>query len=251
MPRPFSEPGISFQDHILPIVVASGSRENLQVVSFEGTGFVMSAGVLVTCWHCVAAQLPTGTRYAAVLSSPSLSQYRAALLSEITQHPLGIDLAVARIDHRPTSLLRLSGSPLNMGADVTSQGYPFSNFERKPDGSRTLMLNSRYLQGYVTRSFLDADRGFGPTEAYELDMPTPEGLSGAPLIKMGSLDVVGVIYGTSEVSQIKHFERIDDRGQREPEVVRVVTFGLAHNTSSLHSLKGPATNNLPLIEFLR
>jgi hypothetical protein len=84
------------------------------------------------------------------------------------------------------------------------------------------------------------------TEAYELDMPTPEGLSGAPLIRMGSKEVVGVVYCTNEVALIKQFEQVDEDGRREPEIHRVVSFGLAHSTSSLHSLSGPATGGIPL-----
>lgn len=138
-----------------------------------------------------------------------------------------------------------------MGADVTSFGYPYSNFVQRTDNTVTLMLEGRYLQGYVTRAFRDQDRGFGPTEAYELDMPTPEGLSGAPLLRMGTAEVIGVIYGTSEVALIKHFEKIDNDGRREPEVQRIVTFGLAHYTTALHTLSGPATHGFPLLEYLR
>jgi hypothetical protein len=138
-----------------------------------------------------------------------------------------------------------------MGASVVSWGYPLSKFQQRADGGRTFILDPRYLEGYVTRPFQDDDRGFGVTQAYELDMPTPEGLSGAPLLKMGTTEVVGVVYGTNEVAIIKHFERVDEEGRREPEVQRVVTFGLAHHTSSLHSLRGPATGDVPLGHYLR
>lgn len=244
-------PGLTLDDHIVPIIIGRDGSDGFRPVSFEGTGFVVAPGVLVTCWHCVSAVPPPEERYAAVLPRPGESGYKAAFIGNVSQHPSGIDLALASIDHRPTTLLSISAMAMRMGADVTSFGYPYSNFVRRTDSTLTLMLEGRYLQGYVTRAFRDQDRGFGSTEAYELDMPTPEGLSGAPLLRMGTAEVIGVVYGTSEVALIKHFETIDNYGRREPEVQRIVTFGLAHYTTALHTLSGPATNGVPLLEYVR
>lgn len=244
------EDGIHVNHHILPIFVGRHHANDLKLVSFEGTGFVIAPGVLVTCWHCVAAKLPKDQFYAAIVQLEDSSGYRAVYLRDITRHSDGLDLAVAKVEHAPPTLLTLASKAVRMGTSVLSWGYPLATFNIGPDGAKTFILNPRHLEGYVTRAFKDEDRGLGPADAYELDMPTPEGLSGAPLIKMGTSEVVGVVYGTNEVGLIKHFERIDEEGRREPEIQRVVTFGLAHYTASLHSLRGPATDGLPLAEYI-
>jgi hypothetical protein len=83
-------------------------------------------------------------------------------------------------------------------------------------------------------------------------MPAPGGLSGAPLLKKPSHEVVGVIYGDHDVGTIDQLARIDPAtGERTPEVQRVVTFALAHFTETIKNLQGVATDSLPLAEYLK
>ena len=87
--------------------------------------------------------------------------------------------------------------------------------------------------------------------SYELDMPTPEGLSGAPLVIVGTKKVIGVIYGTHDVGLIEHFRRTDpETGEREAEIQRVVSFGLAHYTDTLRNASATVTEGKSLAEFL-
>lgn len=82
-------------------------------------------------------------------------------------------------------------------------------------------------------------------------MPAPAGLSGAPLMLDPGNQVIGVIYGENDVGTIEELATIDPETQeRKPEVVRVVSFALAHFTSTLHALRGPATEDKPLVEYL-
>ena len=116
----------------------------------------------------------------------------------------------------------------------------------------TFQLNGRFLEGYVMRSFYYEHLRFGRTPSYELDMPTPAGLSGAPLVRTGSQDVIGVIYGSNDVATIEQMAQINtDTGKREPEIHRIISFGLAHYTETLRKLSGAATKGLPLYEFLQ
>jgi hypothetical protein len=120
------------------------------------------------------------------------------------------------------------------------------------DGKLSFQLAGRYLQGYVTRGFINDQPGFKPTPTYELDMPTPEGLSGAPLFKLGTLDVVGIVYGSNDVGQIVEFASKDaDTGELRPEVQRLQTFGLAHETVTLHGVQGSTTRDRRLGELVR
>jgi hypothetical protein len=109
----------------------------------------------------------------------------------------------------------------------------------------------RYLQGYITQAMFHEHPCYGKTMAYELDMPTPAGLSGAPLLIRNTRQIIGVVYGTNDVGQIEHYSQVDEAGNRVPELQRIVSFGLAHHTANLLTLAGPATNGKPLGEYLR
>ncbi len=243
-------PNVRVDSDILPIVTIAHARE-VEIKSFEGTGFVIAPEVFVTCWHCVRSSLDRDTHYYALVPQDCASGYRGCILRNISQHPDGKDLAIANIDHAPSAGFTIAETLPVMGTDVCSFGYPHSVMCRKPDGGLNLNLVGRHLGGYITRAFQDEDRGYGPTDAYEIDMPTPEGLSGAPLIVVGSREIAGVIYGSNEVASIKHYGRIQADGSFEAEVQRVVTFGLAHFTATLRSLSGPATQGRVLADYLQ
>jgi hypothetical protein len=77
-------------------------------------------------------------------------------------------------------------------------------------------------------------------------MPAPAGISGAPLIR-GTRSVVGVVFGTNDVATVESLAQVDpDTGKREPEVLRVVSFGLAHVTATLWEASSTATGGGPI-----
>jgi homospermidine synthase len=78
-------------------------------------------------------------------------------------------------------------------------------------------------------------------------------MSGAPLVRMGSREIIGVLYGHNEAETIEEFGTRDpETGERlRPEVVRRNYFAAAHYTWNLQTLKGEATNGRPLFEYLR
>lgn len=237
------------QSQIVPILTVHGPRDDLRIDSVEGTGFFPVPRVFVTCWHCVAR--PRG--YVAMVRIPGSERYSLWPLLDITRHPNGCDLAVARValTHTRPLALSIADSEALAGTEVWSYGYPFSTLLRGMDGENVLHWGGRYLQGYITQGFHDEDRGYGTTMAYELDMPTPAGLSGAPLLKRNTREIIGVVYGMNDVALMEHFSQIDQEGNRLPEIQRVVSFGLAHHTANLQSLAGPATNGKPLAEYIR
>jgi hypothetical protein len=104
----------------------------------------------------------------------------------------------------------------------------------------------------VTRPWIYPSKEYGEIDSYELYMPVPGGLSGAPLMVDASLLVGGVIYGSYDVAQIEELASVDpDTNERRPEIQRIVSFGLAHSLRSLGRLAGPATGGRPLAELLR
>ena len=113
----------------------------------------------------------------------------------------------------------------------------------------------RLLKGYVTRTFQHDVPGFGMTRAAELDMPAPAGLSGGPLFRGKTANVMGVIYGDTESYSITDCEQVDSKtGERTPESRKIVTFGVAHRVETVINARGPAargTRGLTVGEYLK
>jgi hypothetical protein len=146
----------------------------------------------------------------------------------------------------------LSAHGLAFGDDVWTFGFPHTQVGTMEDGRLSFRLEGRYLQGYVTRGFIHDPPGFRPTPSYELDMPAPAGLSGAPLFKLRTLEVVGMVYGANETGSIVQMAEEDPKtGERIPYVERILAFGLAHQEFTLHGIQGPATGDRRLGEMLR
>lgn len=232
---------------IVPIF--STDERTGKAVEFFGTGFVVSDGVFVTCWHCVRDELAPGQVYRAYFQDEH-GKYWGERLDQIAQDENGTDLASARINVASSMGWQLySGRGIRL--KVSAFGYPYTT-KRSIDGhDLAFELQARYLRGYVTRDFYYDQAGFGRTRSYEIDMPAPAGLSGAPLYTIQGNLLAGVVYGVSEVSMIEEFSYVDpDTGERTPELQRFTSFALAHHVDSLSNLKGPATKGHPLNEIL-
>jgi hypothetical protein len=234
----------------LPIALGSSGPDGFSLSAMTGTGFVAAPGVFVTCAHC----LPAGQGdFAAVVSVGPTSVI--APLTAITYDPI-FDLATARIDHDSGYRFNLCPDEPWSGLDVWTAGFPLMSRERLAAGRAAWHLTPRQLRGYIVRPF-DNDRhpGHLSQPSYELDMLTPAGLSGAPLMvhSIGpvGLRLVGVIYGTHDSYTIAAEAHLDPAtGEADPEVRRYISFGLAHQLSSLRQLSGDATGGRRLDELI-
>lgn len=233
---------------VLPILVITKSRP-AKIVSYEGTGFLIAPNLFVTCWHCVRKELPEDQTYA-VNREQKVELFP---LWNIQQDSNGTDLATANVAMLPEAELSLAEKDVYEGTDVHSFGYPLVNFEYIEEFDEMQpALDFRLLRGYVTRNFWRDDPTFGRTNAYELDMPTPEGLSGSPLFLSGTREVLGVVFGHNDVALIEAFARVDPiTKEREPEIQKMYHFGLAHTTETLRALRTRSTRDLPLSEYLK
>jgi hypothetical protein len=76
-------------------------------------------------------------------------------------------------------------------------------------------------------------------------MPVPRGMSGAPLVRRGGLQLTGILFGTNDV------EVVDSSAGQRIQTTRVVSFGLAHTAATLRRVVGRATEGRALSDFLR
>lgn len=232
---------------VVPLYRAKRSNPPV-AIAYAGTAFFIAAELLVTCWHCVNEQLPDDCGYLAlVMQKPWYVDW----LDNISQDTNGSDLATANLRGTPGFQFFLASDQALQGIDISTFGYPFSGLKRDQFGSTKPVLEPRLFEGYIVRTFTFDYPSIGPTLSYELSFPAPRGLSGAPIIEMYKPRVLGVVYGNNDVATTEHFAEIDEAGKRTPEIQRLVSFGLAHHTSTLRNLSGTATGGRPLREIVK
>jgi len=194
-----------------PILAAEPGRtvEESKLAGVVGTGFRLGPDVLVTCWHCVQNE-----NYAYVLTRGEEEGGAVVYpLTQVAQDANGTDLATAKIDEDLTTdvslRLRLSDLAAPAARNVWTFGYPLPSPVRRDDGKQRVEIDTRVLRGYLTRSFRYEHPIYGATPSYEIDMPAPAGLSGAPLMLDPDREVIGVMYGENDVETIEAFATID------------------------------------------
>jgi hypothetical protein len=156
-------------------------------------------------------------------------------------------LATARTAFEPEMGLTIGENPVpSYGTDIWSFGYPLIDVQAHPEmpKRKRFLLDGRYMQSYWP--------GFGPIPSYELDMPALAGMSGAPIIRRGSTEVIGVLYGRIDAETIEEFGSRDPVTEERltPEVVRIVYFAAAHFTTTLRTLRDKVTDGQPLSDYL-
>jgi V8-like Glu-specific endopeptidase len=235
--------------NIVPIFVVEKTHPG-KLISFQGTGFILAPNLLITCWHCVSSLLPDNQQYAAIIPTEP-EGYRALYLNELEQDLNASDVAIANVATEPTLGLTLAKGDVSWGTHVWTYGYPLTIAEEVAGAGKRFTLSGRYLQGYVTQAFYYKHHKYGQVRSYELSMPIPEGLSGAPLIKVGSKEVIGLIYGNNDVATIEQFARVNSQTEkREPEVQRIISFGLAHHLETLRNLRSATNLKVHLANYL-
>jgi hypothetical protein len=172
-------------------------------------------------------------------------------LRELAQDANGVDLAIARVSPPARPRLSLARQRGALGEDVYTLGYPLlPPPERSANGNLVFpAVDRRFLRGYVTKTgFMELADG-RRVDAVEVDMLVPPGLSGAPLLRSGSFDVIGVLFGNQSSYSIETMSSVDpSTGTSTPEVRSQVSFGLAHQAEALWNAKAPVLGDRTLRE---
>lgn len=219
------------EHHIVPLITL---RPGVGIQRVAGTGFFLGRDIFVTCWHCILGAAVDET-FAASVRDPATGKFHALPLTNLDRDSNGADLALANVPTSPQPPLRLSDGRALQGEVVWSYGYPLVDTRQGNERDVIWRVTGRLLRGYVTQGTeLTLSHG-GLQLVYELDMPCPPGLSGAPLMLPDTREVVGVVQG----------DHTDTRGER------VTTFGLALDLDVLSTARGSATRGATLRAHLR
>ena len=233
--------------HVLPIARAQRLADgNYSRPEWVGTGFTFGEGTFVTCWHCVGANLAGDEVYFAAGRERGNQQSLRTWpieLRQLARDVNGTDLALARIDPWFLPRLALAADPLQWGDDVVALGFPHTLDATDADtGDKRIETHARVFKGYVTRLFYD---DYQRQPVVELNIPAPVGMSGGPLFNaqqplvrggppLDQLECYGVIFG-------EHSLHTPDGIHR---------YGTALRLDALRNASGPATDGLPLAQYL-
>ncbi|MFJ9372425.1 serine protease [Streptomyces sp. NPDC101455] len=236
-----------FDYHVLPIARAQRLADgNYSRPQWVGTGFTFGEGTFVTCWHCVGANLADDEVYFAAGRERGNQQSLRSWpieLRQLARDVNGADLALGRIDPRFLPRLTLAADPLQWGDDVVALGFPHTLDTTDADtGDKRIETHARVFKGYVTRLFYD---DYQRQPVVELNIPAPVGMSGAPLFTaqpplirdgqaLDPIECYGVIFG-------EHSLHAPDGIHRH---------GTALLLDALRNASGPATDGLPLAQYL-
>jgi len=187
--------------------------------------------------------------------SGSVSEF-SPIPKEITPHidQNGFDLATSKVDlDRAFGLEFKSMKPqAAFGVPVHTFGYPLMRKELDRKGETHFIIEPRFLRGYTTRTFIYDQPGYRGTPVHELSFPAYEGLSGAPLIGWPGKQVIGLIIGQVDTSNVVDRYEEQEGSERVKTIVkRVVSFGLSQTVGILGSMITPDTNGVSLQEYLQ
>lgn len=182
------------EHHILPVLRYQLDPSGAYTTAEAGTAFTFGEGTVVTCWHCVERSAGSEESYGvAVRRGGTTAPYEFCSIDDLGRDESGADLALGRIDWTPGRVLTLATEPVTWGERVETYGYPFSTVVPDPTLSqyKSVTFSPVFLRGYVVQVVPNMNG----RPAMHLDMLSPRGLSGAPVIREDSSEVVGVVIG--------------------------------------------------------
>lgn len=221
------------------------------LLEYLGMGFTVTDNLLVTCWHCVDVELNDGESIGAIIMREDGQNHIIMYLENIERDKNGLDLATANHAYVPkTYILELNSDDQPIGIDIWAYGRPHTTKQRL--GKEIKFYSPPLLlKGNITRTLSYDHYEYGEMPSYEMSFPPPKGMSGAPIFLNGSTKIIGVIHGSNDISMVEQTRYVDPHtGESEPEIHRIVSYGLAHHTRSLINLQTSATSGLPLYDYV-
>lgn len=163
----------------------------------------------------------------------------------------GYDVAFVKVKlPTPPKYFEWSFDELDLLSNVQSWGFPHAyDIVNSEAGHRA-------LKGYVVAAKVFHGCS-GKPRSYELSFPAPEGLSGAPLIDERSMQIKGIVVGTSSIETPISLDKIVERTvstggtiEKTESEYRSFCLGIAIQSKSLKDIKSRLLGG-SLYEYLR
>jgi len=184
-----SGPGLD----VFPIYTIKPSRNEERQLEYSGTGFLIADGVLITCWHCIIDDLQPREFYAVMVEQDG--EEKIYPLTEIIRHPWKIDMAKAHVDLNCRFGFELAGEDVPFGTHVISHGYmPGSQIFGLQNGAQP-HHGDGWIESMATYFDNPYDESVSPPPSYRISFKAYSGISGSPVLKAHSNQLVGMVWG--------------------------------------------------------
>jgi Trypsin-like peptidase domain len=228
------------REQIFPIFLVDATDAGVSLDSriFLGTAFFVSkCGDAITANHVLpkSEDVGVGKRLVAIVQKGAEQEVcwitHAASFNQC-------DLALIHVNASATKYLALSDEEVPAGSDVYLIGIP--KHEVWSSGKEM-----RMLKGHVTLA----------TQLLELNMPVPQGMSGAPVFI--GVRVVAFATGSVKSEEIddydEYVERITDTKEQIviTKSVSVTHYGIAYPLSKLQGFASPVLDGMTLMDFVK
>ncbi len=224
--------------HIAPLAVFTDAGK----WDLAGTAFALTApDIILTAAHCVHGLSAERVGYA----HPATSQTPGRIIraTSIDRHP-SADLAILRVPADDALLIAFWGfvSNYGLGEEFMTYGFPYEDIA---GGFKQLV--PRMFIGHYQRFFHYVH---GPWRylAGEMNVPSPLGLSGAPIFRPGAQQMLTGIVTANTSSELveDYYEETDRAGAKVVhKTARITTYGIA---LMLHSIADWLKPRLPNLE---
>ncbi len=218
--------------HIAPLAVFTDAGK----WDLAGTAFALSApDVVLTAAHCLHGFPAERVGYA----HPRGGIIRA---TSIDTHP-SADIAILRVpadDARLTGFWGFVGN-YGLGEEFMTYGFPYDDI-----GGGLKRLLPRMFIGHYQR-FLGYTHGPWRYYAGEMSVPSPLGLSGAPIFRPGAEQMLTGIVTANMSSELveDYYEETDRAGAKVVhKTARITTYGIALMLHSIADWLKPRLPNL-------
>ena len=186
---------------VFPIYVVKRDSSGKRKIEFSGTGFLVSDGILVTCWHCVIDNLEPNEYYAVL---PKTEERRLYPLRQITRHSHKVDMAKAKVNLHCRNRFELVKEEAAIGTLVSFYGY-MNSFGCRPQSS-CVTGNITPLVSYTDNPY---DESYPPPPSYRMDFRAYQGVSGSPVFIKDTNRLIGMIWGHDSGSELIDINEID------------------------------------------
>lgn len=243
------------EEFIVPIIAASLAQKPRPLRLLGTAFFIGNARTFLTAWHVIDREIKSAKeRGEEVFLLSNSEKLRILSILDIRRANHNADTAVGTVNQDVKSTLSLCNERISFGRDVCAIGYPAHLFQNSPDLKQfkaPLKFMKRHIYTDIWHTdvwpYDYLDHAAGPVDFLELSFPIPQGVSGSPLILLGTHTVVGVCVGTTKGLQFDSV--VEHEEGKQTTIYDVERIGIAHMSNIVADCTFPWLNGIKLKEL--